>query len=184
MTIEADDGKQELYLDLVEFCMAEIDQSKDTDDSTTILASFNSAQTNNKRKWPKNRIVDLDTLDYYKRKYQSLYNIYQESILLMQERNFNNLSSFIPLSKVFEYVALNNNGWDFNLLNKKKKALVDTKTLKSLTRHKELNWLQSTNSLYPIKTIGDGNCLVCCTFINSNSLIKRILILELIKIVF
>ena len=123
----------------------------------------------NKRKWPKSRIVDFNILNFHKQEFKPIYSHLREYLLLFEIGKINKYTTFIPLSKFFErsdenyhksYIS-GEKMFNFTQMAIKKSLCVDMKTLRVLERNKVLNCLKNTNSLYPIKTLGDGNCLVC-----------------------
>lgn len=131
----------------------------------------------NMRKWAPNRIVDYDMLKRFKRSFLTFYNEYMQMLLLFEIDKINKYTSYLELDKIFANCntsSSSGNGaavatsksqprqsLDSKILNMKKRLIVDVRTLNTLSRKCELNWLKAVNSLYPIKTIGDGNCLVC-----------------------
>lgn len=160
MTVDNDEKKFQ-YLDFVEFTLADfnIDDPNDSRRQTDII---------NKRKWPKERIVNYEVLNDYKLKCRETSTTVQEFLLLLKIDRMNRFTTYIPVCKLFEQSDENYNistfrnkqTFKYSLLNSKKKLFVDTHTLKVLERNKELNWIPMLNSLYPIRTLGDGNCLV------------------------
>jgi hypothetical protein len=174
-------SKKNVYLDYVEFCLAELDTKSGTEESTSSYKS--DFVLKNSLKFSSDRLIDLDLLNYYKEKCQTTYNIFQECLLLFKIESINKYTTYIPLGKLFENALVNNeydrlsssfyassssattqfskDRYNLDLINARKKTLIDMSTLQILTRNKELNWVPIFNSLYPIKTIGDGNCLVC-----------------------
>lgn len=160
MTVDNEEKKFQ-YLDFVEFSLADfnLDDPSDPKRQTDII---------NKRKWPKERIVDHQVLNDYKLKCRETYTSVQEYLLLLKIDRINRFTTYIPVSKLFEPSDENYNisyfrskrTFKYSLLNSKKKLFVDTHTLRVLEKNKELNWIPMLSSLYPIRTLGDGNCLV------------------------
>jgi hypothetical protein len=165
-----DDEKQQ-YLDFVEFCLADY---TDEDDEEKTRTESSEIKTNeqinliNKRKWPKSRIVNFNILNIFKQECKPIYSQMQEYLLLFKIQNVNKCTTYLPLSKFFgrtdEYFLHNYAAgvktFNFTQLGTRKKLCVDMKTLRALERNKIINCLSIFNSLYPIKTLGDGNCLV------------------------
>ena len=163
-TMTVDDDKQAQYLDFVEFCLADYSTEDDEDFNKRHSSEVNLI---NKRKWPKNRIIDYGILNNFKNQCKPIYSNAQEILLLFKIKNINKFTTSIPFSKFFDRtdenfisVSASVRGFNFTQLSLKKKMCVDMKTLRVLERNKELNWYNMFNSLYPIKTLGDGNCLV------------------------
>ena len=147
------------FLDLVEFCMAECDdlESYDTSKSSASPKHYSSY----KERLALTREVDLDLLKTHQQKFNEKFSQLQEEILLLNDNyskisKLNSYSSFIPLNKLVD----EKQPIDFELLLAKKKLLVDMSTCMSMNKKKELNWASNLCRLYPLKTIGDGNCLV------------------------
>ena len=188
MTLEDDrqlrkSSKKSHYIDFVEFCLADVDTKSGTEESKS---TYNSDfLLKNSLKFSSERLIDFDLLNNYKEKCQTTYNIFQECLLLFKIDAINKYTTYIPLGKLFENALINNeydrlsssfyvstsnsasnsnqfskDRYNLDLINARKKILIDTSTNQILTRNKELNWVPIFNSLYPIKTIGDGNCLV------------------------
>jgi hypothetical protein len=96
--------------------------------------------------------------------YDRVYHFIHEAVVRMQSEKVNTFTAFIELPRVFNNLALDT---DLSLLHLKKKMIVDARILKSLNAELVINWLKNATALYPIQTIGDGNCLVhteCCLF--------------------
>jgi len=165
-----DDEKQQ-YLDFVEFCLSDF-TDEDSDENTR--TESNELKTNtqinliNKRKWPKSRIVNFNILNLFKQECKPIYSQMQEYLLLFKIKSINKYTTYIPLSKYFErtdenYIANYTTGkrsFNFTQMSMKKKLCIEMRTLRVFERNKVLNCLGLFNSLYPIKTLGDGNCLV------------------------
>lgn len=100
--------------------------------------------------------VDESKFKRYKMLYEEIGHAYAEWIL-----KFNHVTntSFIDLGQVFRDINLSKSE-DLELLHVKKSLLVDMIMLNNLNRSCVINWLSSTAYLYPIRTIGNGNCLV------------------------
>ena len=166
-----DDEKQAQFLDFVEFCLADFTAEEGEEDGGD--AGISRVNLANKRKWPKNRLVDYATLNTHKDECKRIYRVAQEQLLLFKIRSVNKYTTSIPLSRFFDRTDENFIGgyltserqFNFTQLGLKKKMCVVMKTLKVLERNKELNWFGLFNSLYPIKTLGDGNCLVKKNFL-------------------
>jgi hypothetical protein len=175
MVIDDGNREQPQHLDLIEFCLAEFDiteQSSDVGGDNNHLADERRQQQQrendlmvvNRRKWPKNRIVDYELLGKCKKTFYTFYNEYMQLLLLFEIDNINKYTSYLELDKLFanceETRRYTKSALNYTMLNTRKKLIVDIKTLRTLNRNFELNWLNLANSIYPIKTIGDGNCLV------------------------
>jgi hypothetical protein len=185
MTFEDDknvikSSKKSHYIDFVEFCLADVNTKSGTEEPTS--SNRSDFLQKNSLKFSSDRSIDLDLLNQYKEKCQTTYNIFQECLLLFKIETINKYTTYIPLSKIFENALVNNeydrlsssfyasssfattefskDRYNLDLINARKKMLIDMNTHQILTRNKELNWVPIFNSLYPIKTIGDGNCLV------------------------
>lgn len=162
----------EQHLDLIDFCLAEFDitnENNDEKDESSSKKSTTKKQQQqrdelkavNMRKWPPNRAVDYEQLGRFKRVGLRFYNDFMERLLLFQIVAINKFSVRIDLERVFKTI---NRGADVvaspaSVIGVKKRLIVDTRILKSLEKQSELNWFPAANALYPIMTIGDGNCL-------------------------
>lgn len=170
MTVD-DDLKQQ-YLDFIEFCLAEYNAdyftSNDHHTSNQTITTQTEINNRNKRKWAKNKIVDFQILNTYQVRLKNNFEIFQEHLLLHEIRNINQYTSIIPLGVFFQNSEMNQSYFTFQHRTKinyaiilmKKKLFIDMKTLKILNKSKQINWSSSLISLYPVKTLGDGNCLV------------------------
>lgn len=170
--------QQHQYLDFIEFCLAEyntdyFDSSQQQGASSPQLYNThtqNEVNIRNKRKWSKNKIVDVNILNNYQARLKDIFEIFQEHLLLHKIRDINHFTTNIPLSVLFQNsemssssyfgLSLNRPKLNYSIINMKKKLFIDMKTLKILNKSKQINWSSSLISLYPIKTLGDGNCLV------------------------
>lgn len=169
--LTSNNSSGEQHLDLIDFCQAEFDitneNNDEKDDSSPSKKSTTKKQRDelkavNMRKWPPNRAVDYEQLERFKRCGLRFYNDFMERLLLFQIVAINKFSVRIDLEKVFKTI---NRGADVvasptSVIGIKKRLIVDTRILRSLEKQSELNWLPAANALYPIMTIGDGNCLV------------------------
>lgn len=175
------------HLDLIEFCLAEFDISEqETGVQTTSTVWWPGSQSKqkqqqmkeneliavNRRKWPPNRIVNYELLARFKKTFLRFYNDYNRHMLLFEIDEVNKFTSYLELDRIFVHctsgvmtntantAAGRGTTCEMAMLAAKRKLIVDTRTLNTLQRKLELNWFRVANSLYPIKTIGDGNCLV------------------------
>lgn len=146
------------HLDLIDFCLAEFDITDENDENERTSSQQQTKQRDlkatNMRKWPPNRIVNYEQLGRFKRTCLRFYNQYMEKLLLFQIPDINKYASHLDLDKIITSESSS------MAIAEKKRLIVDVRILKSLEAKEELNWLPGTNSLYPILTIGDGNCLV------------------------
>lgn len=153
------------HLDIIEFSLAEFDITDQSDRYKQDAKSHEQRQrdlmTVNMRKWPRNRIVNYEFLERFKKTSFRFYNQYMEMLLLYKIGIVNKFTAHLELDKIFANCNSGSRGsLDPQLLVTKKRLIVDVKILNTLQRKLELNWFRFANSLYPIKTIGDGNCLV------------------------
>lgn len=158
-------AQQQQHLDLIEFCIAEFDITQQENNEARSSKEKNRRDDDlkivNMRKWPQNRIVNYELLGRIKKKFLTFYNDYMERLLLFEVDQINRFTCYLELDKIFENCSTSaRTSLDSRILANKKKLIVDMKTYRSLTRNHELNWMKNATSLYPIKTIGDGNCLV------------------------
>jgi hypothetical protein len=102
--------------------------------------------------------VDEHTFTAFKETYDRMHHQIQEILITMHIDRLNHFTSYIELPRLFDQLDLE---VDLGLLNVKKRAIVDMHALRSLSRERVINWLKCVTSLYPMQTIGDGNCLVC-----------------------
>jgi hypothetical protein len=92
---------------------------------------------------------------YYQDKYDILVNNVAEKLLMSNIAEINGFTTCIQLDKL-------------NDLSKYKvsvkKLFIHLNIYKPLTSADIINWNKGLASLYPIKTLGDGNCLVSIIF--------------------
>jgi hypothetical protein len=154
--------KKKIYLDIIEFVVAEYD--KDADKPTDV-------NSRNSRKWTENKIVDLDILKRHHMIIEEIFQIVQENILLAKIENINIFTLYLPLGALFfsapSHILTNlvtnfsrSKPINYAQILEKKKSIVDMKTLKALNEDQQINWSPTVSSLYPIITLADGNCLV------------------------
>jgi hypothetical protein len=151
-----DDENQKKYLDFSDFCL--IDIVFETDSFGCRLTK-NNLSFNEKLMLKNKYSVDFRILEDYKYDFNELYNTIRENLLLLQIEEINKYTSHIPLDQFYKNMIYSNEIRK-EKINSKKKLLVDVNTLTKLNQKKELNWISDFNRLYPIWTIGDGNCLV------------------------
>ena len=181
MTVD-DDLKQQ-YLDFIEFCLAEYNADYFSSNDHHYSSSSSSSSPNqtiteinnrNKRKWAKNKIVDFNILNSYQVRLKQNFEIFQEHLLLHEIRSINQYTSIIPLGVFFQNSEMHQSYFTFHssrskinysIILMKKKLFIDMKTLKIFNKSKQINWSSSLISLYPVKTLGDGNCLVYIFFL-------------------
>jgi hypothetical protein len=163
---------QQQYLDFIEFCLAEYNADYFSNEPS--IQQPHNTQTQieinirNKRKWAKNKIVDFNILNHYQTRLKDHFEHFQEQLLLHKIKEINQFTSLIPLSVFFQNSEMpssyfnfqSRNKTNFQIIHMKKKLFIDMKTLKSLNKSKQINWSSSLISVYPVKTLGDGNCLV------------------------
>jgi hypothetical protein len=153
------------YLNLVEFLTSEADflnqefylsKSKNSEESNESVILNNL-----KKKYGNNRTIDANTFEKWKRKYHDLHYRIQEYLLSNEIDKMNFFTSFVDLTKISNSIEYSNSTTTaYKQLLNKKKLILDTDILKSLFENKEINRIESTIALYPIQTVGDGNCLV------------------------
>jgi hypothetical protein len=88
---------------------------------------------------------------YYQDRYDILWNNIAANLLLSNINEINEYTNCIQLDKLR------------NLSKHRgsiKKLFIHIGIDKQLTNSDITNWIQSLASVYPIKTLGDGNCLV------------------------
>jgi hypothetical protein len=90
-------------------------------------------------------------ISYYQDKYDLLLNTVAEKLLLSDIDQINLYTTCIQLDK------LNDLGKHRNLT---KQLFIHLGIYRQLISANIINWNQCLSSLYPIKTSGDGNCLV------------------------
>lgn len=155
--------RSKTYLDFVEFCRAEFEESLLASDqplSKQQRGNSNDRLMRYREKIADSRIVDFDVLTKYQIQSQTDFSEIQELLLYLDQiERLNKHTSFLPLNKLFKHVGTPGS-YHFELLNTKKKLIVDTSVYKVLKKNRQINWSSTLNKLYPIKTIGDGNCLV------------------------
>lgn len=171
MTVDSENRRspaKETYLDLIEFGLAELDD----DENSQAPPPPAAVSVINRRKWTNNRRVDYELLEKHKKNFLSYYSKFMESIVTLDIQQFTKYTSFIELNRVLdncsETTTMSSRSsygnssvqLNFSLLNQIKKSIIEVDTFKILNEQKELNWLKLANTLYPVKTIGDGNCLV------------------------
>ena len=145
------------YLNLIEFLIAPIEQTENN------LEAAAGSPTRSVRKFAEHKVVDWNLLRQSHEYLNDTFNLIQECILFQRIVKINCFTSFIPLEAVFRGTgsdSIFSSKQNYCLINNKKKLLVDVKTLNSLNKHKQINWSNSVNRLYPIQTLADGNCLV------------------------
>lgn len=124
------------YPDLIDFIVSDIDQIK-----------------KNKTHY----VLDEKAFEKNKQVYDEAYRILQEDLITMNIEKINNYTSFIDLSRIFYQVSMPE---DVGILKNKRRYIVDEYIMKTFQQQRIINWIKCTNWLYPISTIGDGNCLV------------------------
>jgi hypothetical protein len=90
-----------------------------------------------------NKNVNFELLSRYRYKFQQTYKEFEKDLEL---KTISKYTSYIPM----DY------GWNTHL----NESLIDKRTLGYLDTDAEFDWVSKRNSLYPIKTLGDANCLV------------------------
>jgi len=157
MSIE-DDDNQNKYLDFIDFCLINIDfqtnhfgyRNRNIKNKSSLIEQYTL----------KNKFsIDFDILADYKFQLNASYNEIQENLLLFEIDKINKYTSYIPLDEVFRNLSFLDR-IKYEQIDIKKKMLVDVNALKILHNNRVLNWISYFNCLYPIMTIGDGNCLV------------------------
>jgi hypothetical protein len=156
MNIE-DDGNQKKYLDFIDFCLIDIHFKTNHFGISNIIRNKSSLVDQYAVKMKCS--IDFDILADYKFQLNALYSTIQEHLLLFKIDEINKYTSYIALNQI----SSNSSSLDeikYEQINLKKKLLVDVNALTTLEENKQLNWVSYFNSMYPIMTIGDGNCLV------------------------
>jgi hypothetical protein len=149
------------YLNFNDFCQVEVDiedennnnNNKENNKSNYTLKTKKQLQ----HKWP-NKVFDYEKLNYYHSKVFETFTLLQEHLIFGRVDEINIFTCTIPLNKVF-YKSNNNENVDYLLINRKKNLFVDNDIFNRLKNKQQLNWSSTLATLYPIKTIGDGNCL-------------------------
>ena len=153
-----DDSKvnQSNYLNFIQFSYAELEN--DYKNSSNFI----------KRCWPSNKVVDLNLLLNLKVNTNEQFEKYRKHLALFKIDNMNFFTSYLPISEIYKNLQTVNgnpnvdhhNKINYSLLQLKRNLIIDLNTLYALVERKIINWSSTLVSLYPIQTIGDGNCLV------------------------
>ena len=156
-------------MDFVEFCLTERDQQESSSSSSSKYNNnndyenvgsdqqrYNTRSTASKQQQHKHALAIRKLFNAQKTLCDTTYATFQELVLLHQIGDIHRFSSFVSLAKMYASpLATSNIG-----LYAKQRHIIDLTTLRTLVKSRELNWVDTFSPLYPIKTIGDGNCLV------------------------
>ena len=163
-------NRKKTYLDYIEFILAEVTNTSIIHTADTAdISDQESIHNRNIRKWTDKKIVDTGVLTHYHKIIDDIFHIDQESILLSKIDNINKFTLYLPLQAIFaqnesassitSFISNVSSLTQLGMVHEKKKCIVDMKTLRALNKDKQINWSPTVNSLYPIITLADGNCL-------------------------